>query len=39
MIPVTELGRSRWGEGLTADEMKKCVWAICRRSTHLTGKR
>jgi hypothetical protein len=29
-IPIRQLPekrRSRWGEGLTADDMKKCVWA------------
>jgi len=39
MIPVPELGRSRWREGLTADGMKKCIWAIRRRRTHFTGYR
>jgi ATP dependent DNA ligase C terminal region/Transposase C of IS166 homeodomain/zinc-finger binding domain of transposase IS66 len=23
---LPETGRSRWGEGLTADDMKKCIW-------------
>jgi len=25
-VNLPEKGRSRWGEGLTADDMKKCVW-------------
>jgi bifunctional non-homologous end joining protein LigD len=25
-INLPEKHRSRWGEGLTADDMKKCVW-------------
>ncbi len=25
-INLPERHRSRWGEGLTADDMKKCVW-------------
>jgi ATP-dependent DNA ligase len=25
-VNLPEMGRSRWGEGLTADDMKKCVW-------------
>jgi hypothetical protein len=37
MIPLTEMGLSRWGKGLTADDMKKCVWVICGHSTHFTG--
>jgi hypothetical protein len=36
MILVPEMGCSRWGEGLTADDMKKCAWVICRCSTHFT---
>jgi len=25
-VNLPEKHRSRWGEGVTADEMKKCVW-------------
>jgi hypothetical protein len=25
-VNLPELSRSRWGEGLTAEDMKKCVW-------------
>src|SRR5215469_15747047 len=25
-VNLPESGKSRWGEGLTADDMKKCVW-------------
>ena len=25
-VNLPEAGRSRWGEGLTAEDMKKCVW-------------
>jgi ATP-dependent DNA ligase len=25
-VNLPEKGRSRWGEGLTAEDMKKCVW-------------
>ncbi len=25
-VNLPETHRSRWGEGLTADDMKKCVW-------------
>ena len=25
-VNLPEKHRSRWGEGLTADDMKKCVW-------------
>jgi len=39
MIPVPEMGRSRWGEGLAADDTKKCVWVIRRPSmiTNMLG--
>jgi hypothetical protein len=27
---LPERDRSRWGEGLTAEKMKECIWLLCR---------
>jgi len=28
--PFANLPEGRWGEGLTAEKMKECVWLLCR---------
>jgi hypothetical protein len=29
-VNLPETAEGRWGQGLTAEKMKKCVWLLCR---------